>query len=88
MLFNEPFDLPTTVEEATNLYRAEAMRRKLDFNIDCTNSPRMVIGDASKVRTVVANLTANARKSSPLLSSAIHFLSLIFFRRPCRSSLW
>ncbi|TFY72877.1 hypothetical protein EVG20_g157 [Dentipellis fragilis] len=60
--FNEPFDLPSTIEDATNLYRSEAQRRGLGFNVDVTNSPGMVIGDASKVRTVVANVTANALK--------------------------
>ncbi|KAA1473801.1 hypothetical protein DENSPDRAFT_903583 [Dentipellis sp. KUC8613] len=60
--FNEPFDLPSTIEDATNLYKSEALRRGLGFNVDVTNSPGMVIGDASKVRTVVANVTANALK--------------------------
>ncbi|EIM81705.1 uncharacterized protein STEHIDRAFT_66042 [Stereum hirsutum FP-91666 SS1] len=62
MLFSEPFDLPFIIEEATNLYKSEAVRRGLEFRIDCENSPRMVIGDSSKIRTVVANLTANALK--------------------------
>ncbi|KDQ11477.1 hypothetical protein BOTBODRAFT_35351 [Botryobasidium botryosum FD-172 SS1] len=60
--FNEPFDLPSTIEEAVNLYRIEASRRRLLFETDTTHSPRMVVGDAKKIRTVVANLTANAVK--------------------------
>lgn len=73
MLFSEPFDLPFIIEEATNLYKSEAVRRGLEFRIDCENSPRMVIGDSSKIRTVVANLTANART---FLAHCTSFLSL------------
>jgi signal transduction histidine kinase len=62
--FNEPFDLPMTIEDATNLYRTEASRRGLQFILDTSSSPRIVIGDPSKIRTVVANLTANSRTSS------------------------
>jgi len=63
--FNEPFDLPSVIMEATNLYKHEAQRKGLDFEVDLAGDPRMVVGDSSKVRTVVANLTANARKESP-----------------------
>ena len=59
--FNEPFDLCKTIEGATNLYKQEALRRDLSFKVDLTNSPKMVVGDCNKIRTVVANLTANAR---------------------------
>ncbi|TDL22224.1 hypothetical protein BD410DRAFT_788955 [Rickenella mellea] len=60
--FNEPFDLQVAIEEAVNLYRNEATRRNLEFNLDLVKCPKMVIGDAKKIRTVVANLTANAVK--------------------------
>lgn len=60
--FNEPFDLCQAIEDATQLYRNEASRRGLAFELDLKNSPRQVVGDSRKVRTVVANLTANARK--------------------------
>ena len=58
--FNEPFDLQATIHEAVHLYKIEALRRNIDFKVDTANSPRLVIGDAKKIRTVVANLTANA----------------------------
>lgn len=61
--FNEVFDLHRAVEDAVVLYRNEASRRGLTFSVDLTNSPRLVVGDSRKIRTVVANLTANARKS-------------------------
>ncbi|EJU03328.1 hypothetical protein DACRYDRAFT_65545 [Dacryopinax primogenitus] len=60
--FSEPFDLPLVIQEAVQLYRIEAERRKLQFTIDTSESPKIVVGDARKIRTVVANLTANAVK--------------------------
>ena len=58
--FNEPFDLHFAVQEATHLYRKEAERRNIQFNVELMDSPSWVIGDAKKIRTVVQNLTANA----------------------------
>ncbi|KEP47962.1 putative phytochrome-like histidine kinase [Rhizoctonia solani 123E] len=60
--FNEPFDLPGTIEDAVTLYRIEAMRRRIQFVVDTTDCPQMVTGDSKKIRTVVSNLTANAVK--------------------------
>ena len=45
------------------MYRNEADRRGLQFMLDLKHSPKQVVGDCRKIRTVVANLTANARKS-------------------------
>jgi signal transduction histidine kinase len=61
--FNEPFDLPGTIEDAVTLYRIEAMRRQIGFVVDTTDCPQMVTGDSKKIRTVVSNLTANAGAS-------------------------
>ncbi|KAF8073642.1 GAF domain-like protein [Lyophyllum atratum] len=58
--FNEPFNLPHIIETATHFYRKEAERRDIAFHLDLAQSPRMVVGDATKVRTVVENLTANS----------------------------
>jgi signal transduction histidine kinase len=69
--FNEPFDLPSVIMEATNLYKHEAQRKGLDFEVDLAGDPRMVVGDSSKVRTLVANLTANARKEPLFLISHV-----------------
>ncbi|KAI0754648.1 hypothetical protein C8Q80DRAFT_1095154 [Daedaleopsis nitida] len=60
--FNEPFDLFVAIEDATQLYRNEAHRRGIVFTLDLNNCPRQVVGDSRKIRTVVANLTANALK--------------------------
>lgn len=60
--FSEPFDLHRVIEEATHIYRNEARRRNLGFAFE-VSGPRVVVGDSRKIRTVVANLTANACKS-------------------------
>ncbi|KAJ7163264.1 histidine kinase-like ATPase [Mycena filopes] len=59
---NEPFNLRDTIEDATHLYRKEAKRRNIAFNLELENSPRIVVGDTKKIRTVVQNLTDNAVK--------------------------
>ena len=69
--FNEPFNLHTSVDEAVNLYKNEALRRDLTFEIDLGDSPKWVVGDAKKIRTVVANLTANAGESFHHVDSLI-----------------
>ncbi len=43
----------------------------MEFNVDLGNTPRYVIGDARKVRTAVANLTANAVKYTARGSVAV-----------------
>lgn len=60
--FNEPFNLPLAIEEATYSYRNEAQRRNITFILDIESCPKMVVGDSKKIRAVVQNLTANARK--------------------------
>ncbi|KAJ7043873.1 phytochrome-like protein [Mycena alexandri] len=60
--FNEPFDLQDAIEDATHLYRKEAQRRSIEFKMDLERSPKTVVGDSKKIRTVVQNLTANALK--------------------------
>jgi hypothetical protein len=65
--FNELFDLPPVISEATTLYKYEAQCKGLRFEIYLACDLRMVFGDSSKVRAVVANLAANARKTPPFL---------------------
>ena len=48
--------------------RNEAARRSVEFDLDLSGSPKMVVGDSKKIRTVVANLTANAGQFCILLS--------------------
>ena len=58
--FNESFDLHRAVGEATSLYRKESSRKGLNFELHMANCPQVVVGDAKKIRTLIANLTANA----------------------------
>ncbi|KAJ7718110.1 hypothetical protein DFH07DRAFT_860520 [Mycena maculata] len=60
--FNEPFDLQDAIEDATHLYRKEAQRRNIQFIMELEQSPKTVVGDSKKIRTVVQNLTANSLK--------------------------
>jgi len=68
--FNEPFDLQATIADAARMYQSEAVRRGLKFLVDTTTSPEMVWGDSKKIRTVVANLTANAGTPSSRAAKA------------------
>ncbi|KAF8839543.1 hypothetical protein BDN67DRAFT_748905 [Paxillus ammoniavirescens] len=58
----EPFDLRSAIEECVRIYRNEAKRRGIEFILDVKDGPQGVIGDITKVKTVIANLTANALK--------------------------
>ncbi|KAJ3773797.1 hypothetical protein FB446DRAFT_511679 [Lentinula raphanica] len=59
---NEPFNLAENIQDAISIYRNEAYRRKIAFEVDVDQCPGIVIGDRKKIRTVVQNLTANALK--------------------------
>jgi signal transduction histidine kinase len=72
--FTEPFDLRSAIEECVRIYHDEAKRRGIDFVLEVGDAPRGVIGDVNKMKTVVANLTANARTlhvCMPFLSALI-----------------
>ena len=61
--------------------RNEAVRRSIQFDLDLSGSPKMVVGDAKKIRTVVANLTANAGMSyhhHPILLDLLSIYSQIY----------
>lgn len=60
MAFNEPFNLAENIQDAISIYRSEATRRHIRFEVDVDQCPDFVIGDRKKIRTVVQNLTANA----------------------------
>ncbi|KAJ7134984.1 hypothetical protein C8R43DRAFT_894662 [Mycena crocata] len=60
--FNEPFDLQDAIDDATHLYRKEAHRRKIEFKIELEQSPKTVVGDSKKIKTILGNLVANALK--------------------------
>jgi len=76
-MFNEPFDLLMVIMEATALYQHEAQRKALKFEVNLAGDLRMIVGDLSKVRTVVANLMANARKETSFLIFSVRRLHLL-----------
>ena len=59
--FSEPFDLHSALNDAVNAYRVEATRRQIDFIVSLENAPKFVVGDARKIKAVVANLTSNGK---------------------------
>ncbi|KIJ60294.1 hypothetical protein HYDPIDRAFT_99027 [Hydnomerulius pinastri MD-312] len=59
---NEPFNLRSAIEESIRIYQNEATRRGIEFVVNVKEGPKGVIGDLKKIKTVVANLTANALK--------------------------
>ncbi|EIW81252.1 hypothetical protein CONPUDRAFT_104552 [Coniophora puteana RWD-64-598 SS2] len=70
--FNEPFNLRNAIEDATRIYSNEAARRLIDFRVSASEGPKGVLGDVKKIKTVVANLTANALKYTSKGSVSVH----------------
>ncbi|KAF3904047.1 Bacteriophytochrome [Arthrobotrys entomopaga] len=61
LIKDEVFDLSSTIREATDAFKSDAVRKGLDFEvIEYPGVPQFVKGDQSKVRQAVANLAANA----------------------------
>ncbi|KAI9736558.1 MAG: hypothetical protein M1818_006069 [Claussenomyces sp. TS43310] len=57
----EVFDLPATVQEATDQFTGDAKRKGIEYNVIVhPGIPQYVHGDQQKVRQVVSNVTANA----------------------------
>ncbi|KAL4900421.1 hypothetical protein BDW74DRAFT_161915 [Aspergillus multicolor] len=61
LIKDEPFDLPTTFNEATNMFDSEAKRKGLNFTVlSQPGVPHTVIGDQRRVRQSISNLISNA----------------------------
>src|SRR5262249_4419689 len=62
-LHGEPFDLTSTVEESLRLLRARAVQKGLALRFEFPlDAPRVVVGDASRVRQILVNYLGNAVK--------------------------
>ncbi|KAI7090216.1 hypothetical protein KC356_g1637 [Hortaea werneckii] len=58
---DEIFDLRATLVEATDMFKGDARRKNLTYEItDCPGLPSQVIGDSRRVRQAISNITANA----------------------------
>ncbi|KAI5204469.1 hypothetical protein E4T39_03543 [Aureobasidium subglaciale] len=57
----EPFNLSSTLKDATDQFSGDALRKKLSYElIEYPGLPATVIGDQRKVRQAISNVTANA----------------------------
>ncbi|KAF2719242.1 hypothetical protein K431DRAFT_305400 [Polychaeton citri CBS 116435] len=58
---DEIFDLKTTLAEATDVYRGDARRKNISYEVhEMPGLPCQVIGDQRRVRQAISNVTANA----------------------------
>lgn len=61
LIKNDVFDLLATVKEATDMFKGDAKRKQLDYQVtEHPGVPQYVIGDQRKVRQAISNVTANA----------------------------
>ncbi|KAL5342676.1 hypothetical protein BJX70DRAFT_355562 [Aspergillus crustosus] len=61
LIKDEPFDLPTTFAEATNMFETEAKRKGLTYTVlSHPGIPDTVVGDQRRVRQSISNLISNA----------------------------
>jgi light-regulated signal transduction histidine kinase (bacteriophytochrome) len=61
LIKGESFDLPATIKEATDMFRGDAKRKSIGYEvIEHPGLPLHCIGDQRRVRQAVSNITANA----------------------------
>ncbi|KAL6709884.1 hypothetical protein ACN47E_000669 [Coniothyrium glycines] len=61
LIKGESFDFRATIKEATDVFRNDAKRKNLEYEvIEHPGLPRDCIGDQRRVRQAISNITANA----------------------------
>lgn len=61
LIKGESFDLKATIKEATDVFRNDAKRKKIGYEVvEHSGVPTDCIGDQRRVRQVISNITANA----------------------------
>ncbi|WP_295449384.1 ABC transporter substrate binding protein [uncultured Thiodictyon sp.] len=60
-----PFDLPRLIDDVASLFRQRARDGGLVLSVHAAGLPRLVSGDAMKLRQVLINLVGNAVKFTP-----------------------
>jgi signal transduction histidine kinase len=57
-----PLDLSATLKDVSRMWQEQAQARGLDFVLDLSACPRLIMGDAARLRQIVFNLLSNALK--------------------------
>ncbi|MCJ1354194.1 MAG: Light-sensor Protein kinase [Icmadophila ericetorum] len=61
LIKDDVFDLPATVREATDMFKGDAKRKEIDYDVvENPSVPKLVIGDQRRIRQAISNVTANA----------------------------
>ncbi|KAJ4378017.1 hypothetical protein N0V83_000847 [Neocucurbitaria cava] len=61
LIKGESFDLTATIKEATDMFRNDAKRKNIEYEvIEHPGLPKHCIGDQRRVRQAISNITANA----------------------------
>jgi light-regulated signal transduction histidine kinase (bacteriophytochrome) len=61
LIKGESFDLMSTIKEATDMFRGDAKRKSIDYEVvEHPGLPKHCIGDQRRIRQAISNITANA----------------------------
>lgn len=61
LIKDEAFDFPATVQEATDMFRGDAKRKQIEYEVTANEGvPQHVLGDQRRVRQAISNIIANA----------------------------
>lgn len=72
LIKDEIFDLPATIREATDIFKGDAKRRGIRYEvIENPGIPQFVHGDQRRVRQAVANIIANAMQHTSVGSVTV-----------------